>query len=120
MVTAIVIPILIIYFYFLAKKNRKKYKEKWLSITEIKEESVIIGEVKDVFYEKKRFYYDFHIMITHIVIYKDGKTTRVERRERLTKEWTKSPPYAGDFVKLIGYWEGKTFIFNGYKRIDKQ
>ena len=45
MVTAIVIPIICFYFYWLTKKEMRESQQKWLQLKTVAEEAVISGEI---------------------------------------------------------------------------
>ena len=57
MVTAILIPIVVIYFYWLSKKEMQANYEEWVKLEDISEEALISGKIIEAQEQKERFYY---------------------------------------------------------------
>jgi hypothetical protein len=57
MVTAVVIPIICLYFYWITRKEMKLNDSKWLAAAEVSKEAVLTGEIRSFNREKQRFYY---------------------------------------------------------------
>lgn len=117
MVTAIVIPIICIYFFWLTGKEMKEQKEKWIQLENVIEESIIVGTIKEIKTEKQRYYYHLYTDVVELVVQRDNQSLRVQRILPLQKGVSPSPfPfYIGDSVRLYGNWKEDIFRF---KRIE--
>ncbi|HZG61213.1 MAG TPA: hypothetical protein VEY68_12215 [Anoxybacillus sp.] len=104
-VTAIVIPILFAYFYYLTKKERRKYYEKWMKIRNVKEEALVKGTVIDVQERKERYYHHYFIHVTDVVLNDSHK--KIIARTQLP---------ATDIVEKPIFQKGKTIISYGQWR----
>ncbi|MEH7493268.1 hypothetical protein V7177_13575, partial [Neobacillus niacini] len=63
MVTAVVIPIICLYFYWITRKEMKLNDSKWLASAEVRKEAVLTGEIRSVNREKQRFYYHRYTLL---------------------------------------------------------
>jgi F0F1-type ATP synthase membrane subunit a len=68
MVTAVVIPIICLYFYWITRKEMKLNDSKWLALAEIKKEAVVTGEIRSISTEKQRFYYHRYILVYELTL----------------------------------------------------
>ena len=66
MVTAILIPIICLYFFWLTRKERIENDRKWLETGNVRQEAVVTGEIKGITEEKQRFYYHRYIVVQSI------------------------------------------------------
>lgn len=117
MVTAIVIPIICAYFFWLTGKEMKEQKEKWLQLENVLEESIIVGTIKEIKTEKQRYYYHLHTDVVELVLQTDKQTIRVKRILPLQKGSNPFPFHIGDSVRIYGNWKEDTFRF---KRIERR
>ncbi|CAG9619840.1 hypothetical protein [Sutcliffiella rhizosphaerae] len=104
MVTAIVIPILIIYFFWITKKEKQKQLEKWRRLTEVPLEARLEGEILTVHTDKKRFYHELYSLETILHIKsKKGKYTAIYKQPCQDNS---IPPslIVGQSVELLGQW----------------
>lgn len=116
MVTAIVIPIICIYFYWLTQKEMKAYKEQWLQLEDVTEESIIAGFIKDIRKEKERFYYHYYIQVMEIDLQTDINTVKTKKITPYKKDVHPFSFSVGDSVRLYGKYEKEYFLIN---RIEK-
>lgn len=117
MVTAIVIPIICIYFFWITRKEMKEHKEKWLQLENVLEESIILGTVKEIKIEKQRYYYHLYVQVVELLLQTKNQTIRVQRILPYQKT---EPPFTyriGDDVQLYGNWKENKFRFNRIERI---
>ncbi|MDZ5470666.1 hypothetical protein SM124_02770 [Bacillus sp. 31A1R] len=115
MVTAIVIPIICIYFYYLTKKEMKIQNDKWLKSGEVKEEAMVIGTVESIYEERTKYYYHRYILITEIKLKTEFKMLTVKKITPLTNLTLPIPISVGDKVRLYGDWKEHYFQFNRYE-----
>jgi hypothetical protein len=110
MVTAIVIPILIIYFYWVAKKEAAYQRKKWESLTSVSLEARIQGEIIHIQSEKKRFHHQLFMMVTTIQVKENNdKLHTVLLREPLTPSWSLPVYRIGDSIQILGRWDTGVF-----------
>ncbi|ART76223.1 hypothetical protein B4U37_09295 [Sutcliffiella horikoshii] len=110
MVTAIVIPILIGYFYWITIKEAKKQKERWKNVSMVPSEARVEGTILSLHTEKKRFYHKMYILETTCRIQNHtGITTVVYKQPYITE--CHHPPYTnGDVLQIVGRWDGELFL----------
>jgi hypothetical protein len=116
MVTAIMIPVLILYFYWIAKKELIKQKSKWKTLEDIKLEARIEGVILNISPKKKRFYHQYYMMVTTIQLQDRQRLFTVVHKQPLTAEWKPIPMIQGDQVVVLGHWEKDTFIAGKIKK----
>jgi hypothetical protein len=92
MVTAIVIPIICLYFYWLTKKEMKEHDRTWITAGDVRHEAVLTGEIKSIEEEKERFYYHRYIYVQTIQL---QTATKLNYSEKDYSPYEK--PYKGDF-----------------------
>lgn len=114
MVTAILIPIICFYFYLLTKKEMKEHDEKWLAAGNVREEAILIGEIKSIDESKERYYYHRYLLVQTIKLQTDAKIITAKRMTPVTKNMEKCLFTPGHFIRLYGSWEGITFLFNRF------
>lgn len=119
MVTAIVIPILIIYFYWITKKEAVKQKQNWETLDDIKLEARIQGTIDSISVEKKRFYHQYYMMVTTLRIEDRTQSYTVIRKQPFTKAWLPMALCKGDIVQAYGQWEKDIFIAGEMKKITR-
>lgn len=109
MVTAVVIPVLILYFYWITRKEAAKQKKRWENLRDIPLESRVEGKVKNLHTEKKRFYHQFYTLDTTIRIQNRDKTIDILYRQPYTQSTT--PPFLtkGEVIIVNGRWENNLF-----------
>jgi hypothetical protein len=112
MVTAIVIPIICLYFFWVTKKERRYYETEWESIGTVPEEAMIEGKITRLHLEKQRYYYHLHVWVLEMRIQAAAKTTIARKLEAANKDF-KNPGFKeGDHIILFGKWQKEIFIVN--------
>lgn len=111
MVTAVLIPIICIYFYLVSKKELKENEKKWLNLTNLHEEAIVSGKIISLNESKKRFYYHRNIQIVQIQLQTETKIIQVQRVVPYTNQKTDLPFIIGDRVRLYGNWQENEFHF---------
>ncbi|WP_078381019.1 hypothetical protein [Sutcliffiella halmapala] len=117
MVTAIVIPILIFYFYWITKKELAKQKQNWQTLEDIKHEARVEGSITNISIVKKRFYHQYYIMVTTLQIQNQTQIYTVIRKQPLTDSWEPMPLNQGDHIVVYGHWEEDFFVAGNIKKI---
>lgn len=112
MVTAILIPIICLYFFWLTRKERKEQDREWLEAGNVHDESVITGEIKDISEEKQRFYYHRFIIVQNIKLQTSSKMVTAVKKTPLTPNVKIDTFMQGETIRLYGTWEGSQFVFN--------
>lgn len=115
MVTAIVIPIICLYFFWLTKKEMKENEMKWLATSEVREESILTGEIKSIHEEKQRYYYHRYILVQELKLQTETKLLKVRKITPLRKASKIDTFYIGKVIRVYGSWEGSYFHFNNYQ-----
>ncbi|HYK74677.1 MAG TPA: hypothetical protein VEV44_16400 [Pseudoneobacillus sp.] len=118
MVAAILIPIIILYFYLVSKKDLKENEQKWKSLTQLHEEAIMTGEIVQLSVTKKRFYYHRYIQVVDIHLKTDTKTINVKRITPYTKNSRPVLLKKSDKVRLYGNWQENEFRFLRYEHIN--
>ncbi|PLS06429.1 hypothetical protein [Neobacillus cucumis] len=112
MVTAIVVPIICLYFFWLTRKERKEQERKWLEVGEVRQEAVVSGEIKGIVEETQKFYYHRYIYVQTIKLQTSTKVINAIKRTPLTQDRKKDTFTIGETIHLYGSWEGNNFLFN--------
>jgi hypothetical protein len=113
-VTAIVVPILFAYFYYLTKKERRKYYEKWTKIRSVKEEAWVKGTVIDVQERKERYYYHYFIHVIDVVLY-DSHKKIIARTQLPATDMVEKPIFQkGETIICYGQWRDGIFFFEKF------
>lgn len=110
MVTAVVIPILIIYFYWITRKEAGKQKERWENLCKFPLESRVEGKVIQLNTERKHFYHQLYTLDTTIRIQGSDKTITVVHKQPFMSS-TQSPSISlGEHIIVNGRWENDLFL----------
>lgn len=112
MVTAIVIPIVLAYFYWLTKKEMQSNYLEWIDLENIPEEAIVSGKIIEVTEYKERFYYHRFNHITVLRIDTGAKELTVKKVTPLRKGSV--PPHfnEGEMVHVYGNWKQGFFSVN--------
>lgn len=110
MVTAIVVPILIVYFYWVTKKEAKKQKERWKNLTKVPSESRLEGKILFIHTEKKRFYHQLYALETTCRIQNYTRIVTVVYKQPYTPSSASPDLSNGDMLLAVGSWEGEVFL----------
>ncbi|UII57286.1 hypothetical protein LS684_07555 [Cytobacillus spongiae] len=116
MVTAILIPIIFIYFYWLTRKEMKESYEKWTQLDHILEEAVVSGTIQHIKTEKQRYYYHRFVYVTVLTLQIDRNVLQVKKIEPLRHNFSPNTFTIGEHVRLYGNWKEDFFQFNRVER----
>ncbi len=114
MVTAIVIPIICVYFYLVTKKEMKKQDQKWLETGQIPQESVVTGQVKSISETKQRFYYNRYIYVQEVRLQTNTKLITIKKITPLTKGAIIETFKIGEVIRVYGRWNNNQLYFNHF------
>lgn len=112
MVTAIVIPIVLAYFYWLTKKEMQANFQEWIQLENIPEEAIVSGKIIEVTEYKERFYYHRYNHIIVLKINTGSKELTVKKVTPLRKGAILPLYTEGDMVHLYGNWKQGFFSVN--------
>ncbi|MCM3572903.1 MULTISPECIES: hypothetical protein [Mesobacillus] len=112
MVTAIAIPIVLAYFYWLTKKEMQANFQEWIELENIPEEAIVSGRIIEVNSYKERFYYHRFNHITLLKINTGIKELTVKKVTPLRKGAVPPLFHEGDLVHLYGSWKQGFFSIN--------
>jgi hypothetical protein len=117
MVTAVVIPIICLYFYWITRKEMKLNDSKWLAAAEVKKEAVLTGEIKSINREKQRFYYHRYILVYELTLQTESKLIKAKKIIPIKNNIELVTYSIGEVIRIYGSWEGNHFHFNEYQII---
>ncbi|SFA75950.1 MULTISPECIES: hypothetical protein [unclassified Bacillus (in: firmicutes)] len=120
MVTAVVIPIILVYFYWLTKKEMKNKEEEWLKIGFVKEEAYLSGKVISAQNEITRFYYHRQILVQELTLQCDTKIIKAKKKHPLSTNTKVETIPEGASVKLYGQWDKQSFLYNRLENSNAQ
>lgn len=112
MVTAIVIPIVLVYFYWLTKKEMQENYDQWLKLEDIPEEALISGKIIEVSEHKERFYYHRFNHVSVLKIDTGGKKAVVKKLTPIRKGSCPTVFMEGDSYHFYGNWKAGYFAIN--------
>ncbi|WLR53609.1 hypothetical protein LC048_13865 [Mesobacillus subterraneus] len=112
MVTAIAIPIVLAYFYWLTKKEMHANFQEWIKLEDIPEEAVVSGKIIEVTEYKERFYYHRYNHVTVLRVNTGFKEITVKKVTPLRKGSFPHRFKAGEIVHLYGNWKQGYFSIN--------
>ncbi len=119
MVTAIVIPIICFYFFWITKKEMKQNDSNWLASAEVNKEAVVTGEIKSISREKQRFYYHRYIFIQELKLQTESKVISAKKIIPIRNNIKIDPFSIGEMIRIYGCWEGNHFHFSEFEVIQK-
>lgn len=117
MVTAIVIPIILIYFYMVTKKEMQENYVEWMKLEEIQEEAIVSGKILEVHERKERYYYHRFNHISIVKVHTGVKELTVKKVTPLKKGAVIQKFQVGEAVHLFGNWKEGQFSIS---RVVKQ
>ncbi|MFC4320303.1 hypothetical protein [Litchfieldia salsa] len=121
MVAAILIPIIFIYFFIKSKKEANKYHREWITMTDIRIDSSVIGTVSQIFTQKERFYYNKFLFETTLIIQTtEGRTIKLKKIEPITPEFTPPLFLPGEQLAFYGFWDQDYFRFSLFENFNTQ
>ncbi|MFP7296007.1 hypothetical protein [Neobacillus niacini] len=119
MVTAVVIPILCLYFYWITRKEMKQNDQKWLKSAEVKKEAVLTGEIKSFNPERQRFYYHRYILVYELSLQTETKLVRARKIIPIRNNIQIETFSVGEVIRIYGSWKGNVFQFDEYSKVKK-
>jgi hypothetical protein len=120
MVTAIVIPIIFLYFFWLTRKEMEEHDIKWLAAGEVKQEAMLTGEIKSINEEKQRFYYHRYLYVQEIKLQSDSKIVKVRKVTPIRKNIIIEPFTIGEVIRIYGSWRGSYFHFSKFEQLTQK
>jgi hypothetical protein len=120
MVTAIVIPIICLYFFWLTRKEMEEHDIKWLAAGEVKQEAMLTGEIKSINEEKQRFYYHRYLYVQEIKLQSDLKIVKVRKVTPIRKNIIIEPFTIGEVIRIYGSWRGSYFHFSKFEQLTQK
>ncbi|MEH7334907.1 hypothetical protein V7161_19895 [Neobacillus drentensis] len=120
MVTAILIPIICLYFFGLTRKERKEHDKKWLSMSHVHPEAILTGEIKSIVEEKQRFYYHRYIFVQILQIQTDAKLITAKKITPIIESVITESFQIGEKIRVFGKWEGTKFLFSQYEKHEER
>ncbi|MDF2556199.1 MAG: hypothetical protein K0R71_27 [Bacillales bacterium] len=112
MVTAILIPLICIYFYWLTKKEWTLKKKEWENAGTIPEHSRLIGEIQTITIESEKFYMGLYLIVFILEVKHNGKTTKAMKKLPVGSEQHHFEEFLYQKVALYGKWDGPIFLLN--------
>lgn len=112
MVTAIAIPIVLAYFYWLTKKEMQANFQEWIKLENIPEEAIVSGKIIEVNEYRERFYYHRYNHVTVLKIKTSLKEITVKKVTPLRKGAVPLRFNEGEIVHLYGNWKQGFFSIN--------
>lgn len=110
MVTAIVIPIICIYFYFITKKELRESHQKWIQLKNVPEEAMITGRISNVNVSKQRFSYHRFVYVIDIKIQADHSRWDVKKMIPIDGNVQLPQLHQGENVRVYGNWKEDFFL----------
>jgi ribulose bisphosphate carboxylase small subunit len=115
MVTAILVTLVIIYFFWRSKRERKEFIKSWEQVGVVDETDKLSGTVLSVFTEVQKYYHGKFIWVAELKIRNDGKNVTVIMKRPYRKENERLQISKSDEVTFSGTWEHQKFFANTYK-----
>ena len=119
MVTAVVIPIICLYFYWITRKEMKLNDSKWLASAEVRKEAVLTGEIRSINREKQRFYYHRFILVHELTLQTETKLIKAKKIIPLKNNIELDTFSIGEVIRIYGSWQGNHFHFNEYQIVHR-
>lgn len=115
MITAIAIPLLFLYFYYVTRKERKRFYHEWLQVGNVAAESVIKGTIVAVQEKTERYYRHYLVSVIDLWL-KHGKEKIIARIQFPLTESLQKPTFQiGDTIICYGQWRNQLFLFATYQ-----
>lgn len=119
MVTAIVIPIIFLYFFWITKKEIKEQENKWLKAGQVSQEAMVIGKIISIHNEKQKFYYNRYIFVQVLKLQTETKLITVLKETPITKNFKIESFQAGEIIRVYGQWKDHQFYCGEINKINK-
>ncbi|MCL6586903.1 MAG: hypothetical protein K6T72_10400 [Anoxybacillus sp.] len=115
MVTAIAIPLLFLYFYYVTRTERKRMYRQWLQVGNVPAESVIKGTIVAIQEKTERYYGDYLLAIIDLQLEHDEEKIIARMQFPLTQSLQKPAFSVGDSIVCYGQWRDRVFLFATYQ-----
>lgn len=115
MITAIAIPLLFLYFYYVTRKERKQFYNKWLQIGKVAEESFVKGTIVDIREKTERYYYHYSIYIIDLLLQHENEKIAARIQFPMTDSLQKPSFQIGETIICYGQWKNRLFLFATYQ-----
>jgi hypothetical protein len=112
LVTAILIPIIILYFLWISIKETKEHEIKWREAGFAKEEAIVSGTIISFSQEKQRFYYHRYLLVQEMMVRTTTGSVKVRIQIPLIKDAAIKQFSIGEQVKIYGSWQDRWFHAN--------
>lgn len=109
MVTAIVIPIICFYFYYLTYKERKAFNAEWTTLDQVNEEAIVSGKIISIKEEKQLYYHHHYVHILEIKLQTSFKIITAKKITPIKGAYEANKMNAGEIVSIYGNWEKEGF-----------
>lgn len=117
MVTAIAIPLLFLYFYYITRKERKRMYHQWLQAGNIAAESVVKGTIVAIQETTERYYGHFLLAVIDLQL-EHGTEKTIARMQLPLMESLQKPTFSiGDTIVCYGQWRNQLFLFTAYQTV---
>ncbi|WP_246197163.1 hypothetical protein [Cytobacillus depressus] len=115
--TAIVIPIICIYFFWVTKKELRESHEKWLQLKNVPEEAIISGTIMQLSGNKQRFSYNRFVYVLEMKVQSDYSFVNIKKVIPIEHEVEIPQIKTGETIRAFGNWKQDYFLVN---RIEKK
>jgi hypothetical protein len=110
MVTAIVIPIICLYFFWLTRKEMREGYERWANLSDVPEEAIISGEIVHLRESMQRFHYSRYVHVLELTVQtKSIKHSNIKKITPIMNKTQTPSIKIGDRVHLYGNWKDDFF-----------
>ncbi|ANB61652.1 hypothetical protein GFC30_1392 [Anoxybacillus amylolyticus] len=117
MVTAIAIPLLFVYFYYVTRKEQKRMYHQWLQVGNVPAESVVKGTIIAIQEKTERYYGHYLLAIIDLQL-EHGKEKIMARMQFPLTESLQKPTFSiGDTMVCYGRWGNQVFLFTTYQTV---
>ncbi|WP_051529933.1 hypothetical protein [Anoxybacteroides tepidamans] len=115
MVTAVVIPLLFCYFYYITRKEQKEIRKKWRQIGKVAAESVIKGTIVNVQEKTEHYYHNYYIYVIDLLL--QCKNEKIIARMQLpVMQHMQKPSFEiGETIVCYGQRNNDLFLFSTYQ-----
>jgi hypothetical protein len=120
MVTAVVIPIICLYFFWITRKEMKLNDSKWLASAEVSKDAVLTGEIKSITQEKQRYYYHRYVLVNELTLQTETKLIKAKKICPIRNNSKADTFSIGEVIRIYGCWVGNRFHFNEYQVIQRE
>lgn len=112
---AVILPIMIFYFYRITTRERTAFLQKWKAIGDINEQTTIQGSILKLSVRKERFYQEYYIRIIEIWVQTPKGEVKAIKKEPITEDLQPVPLTIKQELLLKGHWEDRRFNFGTYQ-----